>query len=71
MIQLTHFQAVEWKRVLPHELVTRRGVVVFNGEAHQRQLRHVHVKLEAFVPCRVETFQKHGARRQELCIIHF
>lgn len=51
---LTHLQAVERKGVLAHELVVGCGVVVFDDEAYQRQLRHVHVELEVFVPRRVE-----------------
>lgn len=32
--ELTHFQAVERKRVLSDKLIVRRGVVVFHKEAH-------------------------------------
>lgn len=52
---LTHLQAAERERVLGHKLVVGRGVVVFDDEAHQRQLWHVHVELEVLVPRRVET----------------
>lgn len=52
---LTHFQAVEREGVLGDKIVVRCGVVVFNDEADQRQLRHVHVELEVFVPRRLET----------------
>lgn len=59
---LTHLQAVEREGVLAHELVVGCGVVVFDDEAHQRQLWHVHVELEAFVPRRVET-----SKREKSC----
>lgn len=55
---LTHLQAVEREGVLADELVVGCGVVVFDEEAHQRQLWHVHVELEVFVPRRVETSKK-------------
>lgn len=55
---LTHFQAVEGEGVLGDELVVGCGVVVFDDEAHQRQLWHVHVELEVFVPGRVETSKR-------------
>lgn len=48
--ELTHFQASEGKRVLSHKPVFRTEVVVFDDEADQRQLWHVHVKLEVLIP---------------------
>lgn len=58
--QLTHFQAVEWDRVLPNKLVVGGGVVVFNDEADQSKLRHVHVELEVFIPRWVKALKQKG-----------
>lgn len=55
---LTHCQAAEREGVLADKLVVGCGVVVFDDEAHQRQLWHVHVELEVFVPGRVETLKR-------------
>lgn len=33
--KLTHFQAVEGKRVLPDKVIIRTGVIVFDAEADQ------------------------------------
>lgn len=59
---LTHVQAAERERELAHKLVVGRGVVVLHHEANQRQLRHVHVELEVFVPRRVEPWEKGEGR---------
>lgn len=53
--RLTHLQAVEREGVLGDEVVVGCGVVVFDDEAYQRQLWHVHVELEVFIPRRLET----------------
>lgn len=53
---LTHLQAVERKCVLSDKLVIRRGVIVLDDEADERQLWHVHVELEVLIPSRVKTF---------------
>lgn len=63
---LTHLQAAEREGVLGHKLVVRRGVVVFDDEANQRQLWHVHVKLEVLVPGRVETSKKKKREKSRL-----
>lgn len=55
---LTHLQAGEREGVLADEVVVGCGVVVFDDEADQRQLWHVHVQLEVLVPRRVETSKK-------------
>ena len=52
--QLTHLQAGKGERVLADKLVVRGTVVVLHDEADQGQLRYVHVKRKALVPCRVE-----------------
>lgn len=59
---LTHLQAAEREGVLGHKLVVRCRVVVFDEEAHQRHLWHVHVELEVLVPGRVETSKREKRR---------
>lgn len=62
--QRTHVQAVKRKGVLSDELVVRGGVVVFDDEAHDGELRHVHVELEVFVPRWVEAFSTGKKKKQ-------
>lgn len=43
--------------------------MVFNGEADQSKLRHVHVELEVFIPRWVKALKQRGGKKASVTLI--